>query len=619
MGAAREPGRRREGDAAHRGRGRAHGRARRGPADARAARRGARRAARRARPRRAGPRRRRRRARDRARTARSPLDVDGGCARARRRPPAAPGARQPAAQRARAHAGRHADRGRPSSARPARCALEVRDHGPGLPTGDADALFERFWRAEGGRERGKGGAGLGLAIVAGIVDAHGGARARRQRARRRRRVRRAAARGSQGDVGLSRPIALRAAPRRLPRGCGPTLGHDRPTLLARRLRAASAAPAHARRRRHRRARLQRGGRARAQHPPPAPLPAPTSSRSRWRIVIADNASTDATPADRRARSRSDAARRRGACGWSARAAAARCAPPGRAATRGSSPTWTSTSRPTCAALLPLVAPLLSGHSDLAIGTRLAHGARVVRGPKRELISRAYNRLLRAVLRARFTDAQCGFKAVRARRAATACSTRSATTAGSSTPSCSCSPSAAGCASTRCRSTGSTTPTRACDIVRTAIEDLRGVARLAAAGAGRALHGVGVRQHARLRAAVPAAAAAARRRWGERRRARADRGRQHRRQPPPDLRRARARRPPAPSRCAARASSCSRSALTTARSASCTASTPRRRAGVELAVLVAASARRDRHPLRRAAHLGLRPRAGGPGSGSRTSC
>ena len=42
-------------------------------------------------------------------------------------------------------------------------------------------------------------------------------------------------------------------------------------------------------------------------------------------------------------------------------------------------------------LLPLVAPLLSGHSDLAIGTRLAHGARVVRGPKREFISRSYNR------------------------------------------------------------------------------------------------------------------------------------------------------------------------------------------------------------------------------------
>jgi two-component system OmpR family sensor kinase len=53
-------------------------------------------------------------------------------------------------------------------------ALEVRDHGPGLPTDDPDALFERFWRAEGGRRRGRGGAGLGLAIVAGIVAAHGG-------------------------------------------------------------------------------------------------------------------------------------------------------------------------------------------------------------------------------------------------------------------------------------------------------------------------------------------------------------------------------------------------------------------------------------------------------------
>ena len=63
-------------------------------------------------------------------------------------------------------------------------------------------------------------------------------------------------------------------------------------------------------------------------------------------------------------------------------------------------------------LLPLVAPLLSGHSDLAIGTRLAHGARVVRGPKRELISRSYNSILHGVLRARFSDAQCGFKAAR---------------------------------------------------------------------------------------------------------------------------------------------------------------------------------------------------------------
>lgn len=52
--------------------------------------------------------------------------------------------------------------------------VEVRDHGPGLPEDDPEAIFERFWRAEAGRERGKDGAGLGLAIVAGIVDAHGG-------------------------------------------------------------------------------------------------------------------------------------------------------------------------------------------------------------------------------------------------------------------------------------------------------------------------------------------------------------------------------------------------------------------------------------------------------------
>jgi len=64
------------------------------------------------------------------------------------------------------------------------------------------------------------------------------------------------------------------------------------------------------------------------------------------------------------------------------------------------------------ALLPLVAPLVSGHSDLAIGTRLARGSRVIRGPKRELISRCYNMLLHACMGARFSDAQCGFKAIR---------------------------------------------------------------------------------------------------------------------------------------------------------------------------------------------------------------
>lgn len=64
------------------------------------------------------------------------------------------------------------------------------------------------------------------------------------------------------------------------------------------------------------------------------------------------------------------------------------------------------------ALYPLIAPLLSGHSGLAIGSRLARNSRTLRGPKRELISRGYNYLLRGALRARFSDAQCGFKAIR---------------------------------------------------------------------------------------------------------------------------------------------------------------------------------------------------------------
>src|SRR4051812_15852353 len=65
------------------------------------------------------------------------------------------------------------------------------------------------------------------------------------------------------------------------------------------------------------------------------------------------------------------------------------------------------------ALLPLVAPLVSGHSDVAIGSRLSAGSSVARRPKRELISRCYNAILRGAFATRVHDAQCGFKAVRA--------------------------------------------------------------------------------------------------------------------------------------------------------------------------------------------------------------
>jgi glycosyltransferase involved in cell wall biosynthesis/putative flippase GtrA len=64
------------------------------------------------------------------------------------------------------------------------------------------------------------------------------------------------------------------------------------------------------------------------------------------------------------------------------------------------------------AVLPLIAPLVSGHSEIAIGSRLSRSSRVTRGPKREFISRGYNLLVKKTMRTRFSDAQCGFKAIR---------------------------------------------------------------------------------------------------------------------------------------------------------------------------------------------------------------
>jgi len=129
-----------------------------------------------------------------------------------------------------------------------------------------------------------------------------------------------------------------------------------------------------------------------------------------RVTIADNGSTDATwaIADRLARELPEVR-------------AVHLALPGRG--RALRAIWSQNEAEVLAymdvdlstdlnALLPLVAPLLSGHSDLAIGTRLARGSRVIRGPKRELISRGYNLLLRTLMGARFSDAQCGFKAIR---------------------------------------------------------------------------------------------------------------------------------------------------------------------------------------------------------------
>ena len=52
--------------------------------------------------------------------------------------------------------------------------VEVADEGPGIDRDAGSKVFERFYRLDAGRSRGRGGHGLGLSIVASIVDAHGG-------------------------------------------------------------------------------------------------------------------------------------------------------------------------------------------------------------------------------------------------------------------------------------------------------------------------------------------------------------------------------------------------------------------------------------------------------------
>jgi hypothetical protein len=64
-----------------------------------------------------------------------------------------------------------------------------------------------------------------------------------------------------------------------------------------------------------------------------------------------------------------------------------------------------------ACLPALLAPLLDGTGDVAIGSRLLPTSQTMRGWRRELISRTYNRLLRRALGLRVHDAQCGFKAL----------------------------------------------------------------------------------------------------------------------------------------------------------------------------------------------------------------
>ena len=77
-----------------------------------------------------------------------------------------------------ANAVRHSPRGGTVSvracSRDGHARLEVVDEGPGIPAGEAERVFERFYRSDQARSPGEGGSGLGLAIARWIVDLHGG-------------------------------------------------------------------------------------------------------------------------------------------------------------------------------------------------------------------------------------------------------------------------------------------------------------------------------------------------------------------------------------------------------------------------------------------------------------
>jgi glycosyltransferase involved in cell wall biosynthesis len=130
----------------------------------------------------------------------------------------------------------------------------------------------------------------------------------------------------------------------------------------------------------------------------------------WRIVIADNASTDRTLQIATAL----------AGQYPGRISAIHLDQKGRG--RALRKAWTESGAAVVSymdldlstdlgAFVPLVESLLTGEYDVAIGSRLKKGAQVQRGLKREVISRIYNLMIKALFWSRFSDAQCGFKAV----------------------------------------------------------------------------------------------------------------------------------------------------------------------------------------------------------------
>lgn len=131
---------------------------------------------------------------------------------------------------------------------------------------------------------------------------------------------------------------------------------------------------------------------------------------RWRITIADNASTDTTWEIARTLEREYAHIHALHLDQKGRGRALRTA---WMASEADVVSYMDVDLSTnLESFLPLVAPIITGHSDLAIGSRLLRNAVTTRQWKREIISRCYNLMIKLLLRNRFSDAQCGFKAVR---------------------------------------------------------------------------------------------------------------------------------------------------------------------------------------------------------------
>jgi glycosyltransferase involved in cell wall biosynthesis len=130
---------------------------------------------------------------------------------------------------------------------------------------------------------------------------------------------------------------------------------------------------------------------------------------RWRIVIANNASTDATL---------DVARELAAADPE-RVSVLHLDQKGRG--RALKAAWGASDADVVSymdidlstdlrAFTPLIRSIVEDGHDVATGSRLKRGSKTTRGLKRELISRSYNLLIKLAFRTRFSDAQCGFKA-----------------------------------------------------------------------------------------------------------------------------------------------------------------------------------------------------------------